>query len=187
MKIKICGLFRTCDIDYVNEAQPDYVGFVFAQSRRQVSPRQAAEMKKRLDGRIAAVGVFVNEKLETVQGLLRQGVIDLVQLHGDESDEYIQKLNAPVIKAVRPGQPHRRPCAFLLFDGPKAGSGEPFDWAKLPKTQTPFFLAGGICSENLEEAMRLNPYGIDLSSGAETGGCKDREKILEMVRRVRNA
>lgn len=189
MKIKICGLFRECDIDYVNEALPDYAGFVFAESKRKVSESQAYKLSRRLSPSIKSVGVFVDNEISFIRNLLERRIIDIVQLHGYEDEEYMSAIGAPVIKAVRFGQLaeiNDFPADFLLFDSPKAGSGERFDWSLIPKTEKPFFLAGGINSGNLTEAMKFNPYAVDVSSGVESDGVKDREKILEIVRSVRN-
>lgn len=186
MKIKICGLSRAQDIAYVNEALPDYVGFVFAESRRQVTLAQAKALKAQLDARIQAVGVFVDADPSLVQQALDEGIIDLVQLHGNENDAYIAHIAAPVIKALRVGEPIPRQADYLLFDSAIAGSGQTFDWSRLPATDRPFFLAGGIDAGNVAAAKALSPFGIDVSSGVETDGCKDREKILDLVRRVRH-
>lgn len=199
-KIKICGLFRPEDADFVNEALPDYIGFVFAESRRKVAPAQAAAIRERLDGRIKAAGVFADTAADEVVALVREGVIDLVQLHGSENMTYIERLRskteAPVIKAVRVQGAEQAlaaqslPCDFLLLDAyhpeKQGGSGERFDWAMLPALEKPYFLAGGINSGNIREAMKLKPYAIDVSSGAETGGVKDRQKIMELVNTVRS-
>lgn len=199
-KIKICGLFRTEDADYANEALPDYIGFVFAQSRRQVTPAQAAAIKQRLDAHIKAVGVFVDAAIDNVAALVNNGVIDLIQLHGGECTAYIKQLRlktvAPIVKAVRVQHADQilksqsLPCDYLLLDAyhPQlaGGSGECFDWTQLPELTKPYFLAGGINTGNIREALKLHPYAIDVSSGAETGGIKDRDKIIELVRIVRS-
>jgi len=205
MKIKICGLSRPEDAAYVNEAGIDYAGFVFAQSRRQVSPAQAARLRALLDKGILAVGVFVNAPAETIIALYRDGVIDIAQLHGEEDEAFIVKLKeasagsrlapVPVIKVIKnPGRNITLPITaadyFLIDSG--AGSGKKFDWALL-KTgglseagfSKPWFLAGGISSENIGEAMALNPYALDISSGAETDGVKDRNKILRLAAAIR--
>lgn len=199
MKIKLCGLTRTEDIAAVNEALPDYIGFVFAPSRRQVSRKQAAALKERLDPRIPAVGVFVNAPMEEIASLLESGVIDLVQLHGEEDAAYLtalrRRIRAPVIRAVRvrsTGQilaAEALPCDYLLLDafreGMPGGTGEGFDRSLIPALKKPFFLAGGIGPDNLREAAAHRPYGLDISSGAETGGCKDPQKIHALVAAVR--
>lgn len=200
-KIKICGLFRDCDIDYVNEAMPDFIGFVFAKSRRQVSVVWAEIMRPRLKSEITPVGVFVNESLTKVAQLLNDNIIEIAQLHGDENETYIQELktltNKPIIKAVRVLSQQDIEAAqhtvadFLLLDNGTGGTGESFDWSLVSNVknqhQKPFFLAGGLNAENLEQAIAAtSPYAVDLSSGVETDGMKDRAKILEIVRRMRN-
>ncbi|HZK56274.1 MAG TPA: phosphoribosylanthranilate isomerase [Desulfosporosinus sp.] len=195
MKIKICGLFRDLDIDYVNEAMPDYIGFVFAKSRRQVSVERAATMRPRLRSEITPVGVFVNESLANVAQLLNENIIDLAQLHGDENEHYIQTLksltNKPIIKAVRVSSMEDIEVAqdtfadFLLLDNGPGGTGESFNWSLVGQVKRPFFLAGGLKADNIEQAMAItSPYAVDLSSGVETDGMKDRTKILEIVRRM---
>ena len=200
-KIKICGLSRLQDIAAVNEAKPDYVGFVFAQSRRQINEATAAILKQRLDPVIPSVGVFVNEDINRIAMLCRSGIIDLIQLHGDEDESYIQHLKAqvqsPIIKAVRMKnstaltQKTLSAGDYLLLDAyhktQYGGSGETFDWSLIRDPGKEYFLAGGITCENVTQAIRqLQPYGIDVSSSVETDGLKDRKKILEMVRIVRN-
>jgi len=197
MKIKICGLFRDCDIDYVNEAKPDFIGFVFAKSRRQVSTGWAKAMRPRLSPEITPVGVFVNEPLGRVAELLNESIIEMAQLHGAETEQYIEDLktltNKPIIKAVRvisqqdiEGARHTM-ADFLLLDNGAGGTGETFDWSLVRQVNKPFFLAGGLQVENITQAIvATNPYAADLSSGVETGGLKDRAKILEIVRRMRN-
>lgn len=186
MKIKICGLFRACDIEYVNAAKPDYIGFVFTKSKRQVPLEHAKFLKSRLDPQITAVGVFMDAELSFIEEVLREGIVDMVQLHGSETEEYIEQIAVPVIKAVRIGDPIPNNANYLLFDSQEAGSGIPFDWSQIPKTEQPFFLAGGITLENLPQAIQVNPFGIDVSSGVETEGLKDRQKIETIVRSVRN-
>jgi len=197
MKIKICGLFRDCDIDYVNEAMPDFIGFVFAKSRRQVSTEWAEAMRPRLRSEITPVGVFVNESLANVSQLLNDSIIEIAQLHGEENENYIKELksltNKPIIKAVRVLSHEDIEAAqhtfadFLLLDNGTGGTGESFDWSLVSKVKKPFFLAGGLKAGNIEQAIvATSPYAVDLSSGVETGGMKDREKILEIVRRMRN-
>lgn len=188
MKIKICGLFNREDIDYANEALPDYVGFVFAESRRQIDFDDAREYGKRLDSRIKRVGVFVNSDIDDIARLYDDGVIDMAQLHGDEDEAYAAALKSrcgvPVIKAVINNARWQGEADYLLFDGGK-GEGKMFDWSLIPEQPKPFFLAGGINKNNIAEAAKLNPYCIDISGGAETNGVKDREKIIELVRIIR--
>lgn len=195
-KIKICGLTRRQDIDAVNWARPDYIGFVFAKSRRQIGPELAKQLKDSLDPDIQAVGVFVDAPMEEIEEICRRGIIDVIQLHGNESGAYIealrQRTGLPVIKAVSMKEGvtveelEAIPADYLLLDQGKGGTGQTFDWELIPKLSRPFFLAGGLSPDNLEEAaQRIRPYGVDLSSGVETEGKKDREKILQAVRSVK--
>lgn len=199
-KIKICGLRRYEDIETVNLINPDYIGFVFAKSRRQISVKEAGALKERLKPNIKAVGVFVNEEVSKILESLKDGIIDLVQLHGDEDMEYIKYLTscteAQIIKAVRVKDQEslsnikQIPSDYLLFDtylnDHYGGSGEPFDWNLLSYSERQYFLAGGINSKNVEAAIRLTrPFGIDVSSGVETDGYKDKEKIINFVEKVR--
>lgn len=199
VRIKICGLTRRRDAEIVNEALPDYVGFVFAESRRRVSYGAAQELKKRLDGRIMTAGVFVNAKLMDIERAAADGVIDLVQLHGDEDAGYVaetkRKTGLPVIKAVRVKSreqilaAQRLPCDYLLLDafdeGAYGGTGRTFDYALIPKLEKPFFLAGGLNADNIGRALAAGPYGVDISGGVETDGVKDAAKIREIIMRVR--
>lgn len=196
MQIKICGLFRQEDIEYINEALPEYAGFVFYEkSRRAVTPEQAGVYRKRLDGRIQAVGVFVDEEPEKIIALLQNGTIDIAQLHGQETEETIRKIQKesgkPVWKSVivktaddvEKWQDSR--ADLLLFDG-GMGSAHTFPWEYLSGLKRPFFLAGGMDAEKIKDAAKLpGVCGIDLSSSVETEGYKDRQKILDVVKCVR--
>jgi phosphoribosylanthranilate isomerase len=199
--VKICGLKREQDILAVNAVLPDFIGFVFAKSPRRVDFDTAKALKAMLDKRIKAVGVFVNEEAAAVATLSNSGVINAVQLHGDEDEEYIKRLKAltekPVIKAVRVrgvkdiARAQTYPCDYLLFDAyskdARGGTGERFDREALGSLEVikPYFLAGGVGLENIKDALKLKPYCIDISSGAETGGLKDFEKIKRLVEMVR--
>jgi phosphoribosylanthranilate isomerase len=196
-KIKICGLRGAADIEAVNRALPDYIGWVFAPGRRQVDAATAARLKERLDGRIGTVGVFVNEAVGQVEAIYRMGILDMIQLHGDEDGAYIRRLQiscgCPVIKAVGIGG--RLPdlpagADYLLFDrlsARRGGTGQAFDWHILKGYRDrPYFLAGGLSSVNVADAIGLlHPFCVDVSSGAETDGVKDAEKIEQIVRTVR--
>lgn len=196
-KIKFCGLSRNCDIETANALSPDYVGFVFVKnSRRCVSFAQAKELKALLAPGILTVGVFVNEDPRTVTALLEAGVIDAAQLHGDEDTDYIRGLKsltkAPLIKAFGLRSIHdlpaveRCPADLVLLDSPGGGTGRLFDWQPLEDIQRPYFLAGGLSAENVGKAIaRLRPFGVDVSSGIETGGYKDREKMTAFAAAVR--
>lgn len=196
-KIKLCGLRRSADIEVANRLRPDYIGFVFApQSKRYTSPEQAALLKAQLDPAISAVGVFVDEDPEQIAVLVEQGIIDLVQLHGGEDENDIQTLRrrvaCPILKAFRVEGEEDLLAAktstadYVLLDSGSGGTGTAFDWGLIRNMDRPFFLAGGLEPDNVREAVaRLNPFGVDVSSGIETGGWKDQEKMRAFVERVR--
>ena len=195
-KIKMCGLFRSCDIRAANEIKPEYIGFVFSPgSRRYVTYGQASELKALLEPDIRAVGVFVDENPKTVADLLDQGVIDIVQLHGREDESYIKKLrtltDCPVIQAFcvkneyDAAQAQRSTADYILLDS-GAGAGTIFDWKLIQDIQRPYFLAGGLSPDNVGEAVRyLYPYAVDVSSGIETDGRKDKIKMAAFAAAVR--
>lgn len=191
-KIKICGLKRPEDIKIVNDYQPDFGGFVFAGSKRKIDFDTAKSLRTLMDPGIQAVGVFVNEKIEFIEALCKENIIQLVQLHGDEEEAYInalkEKVRVPLIKAVRVRrgedilEAQKLPVDYLLLDtyveGAYGGSGVTFDKNLIPKLTKPYFLAGGLSTENvLERIEGLEPYGVDVSSGVETDGFKDPEKV----------
>lgn len=195
-KIKLCGLSRTQDIEAANKLKPDYIGFVFAaKSKRRVSPLKATELKSRLDPEIKAVGVFLDDDLDSVAAMMNLGIVDLVQLHGSEDEEYIKKLRTitdkPVIKAfiINSAEDVKRAEAstadYILLDGGK-GEGKAFDWSLLKNIRRPYFLAGGLNPGNAADAVRtLAPFSVDVSTGIETDGKKDEEKMTAFVNAVR--
>ena len=200
-KIKICGLTRLDDIDVVNQLNPDYIGFIFAKSRRQVSVDQSILLKNKLSTDIKSVGVFVNEEICKIIDLCKTNVIDIVQLHGDEDETYIKilkdNISNKIIKAVRVKTKDDIiknsivSSDFLLFDAYHehhyGGSGSSFDWNLLKNFNKPYYLAGGITEYNVLQAIQLcNPYCIDVSSGVETDGLKDKQKIKKLVDLVRS-
>lgn len=198
IKIKICGIFRPCDIEAVNKEKPDYIGFVFAESRRKVTPTEAADLRKLLSSDIIPIGVFVDKPIPDILDLVHEGVIDVVQLHGSEDEEYIQKLklltDKPIIKAIgvqNKGDVQKwleTVADYHLLDNKRGGTGQKFDWNMIGETNKPYFLAGGLSIENITEAIQKNsPYAVDVSSGVETKGMKDPSKIKEFIRRVRDA
>lgn len=210
-KIKICGLRRLEDVSYVNNYKPDYVGFVFAKSKRQVTREQAEKLKNALDSTIIRVGVFVNQPVEWIAGLINQDIIQYAQLHGDEDHEYIEKLRScitsshidadsnkrvGIIKAVRVKEEldivlaNSFDCDYILLDTfsveCEGGNGKTFDWSMIKKMNKPFFLAGGINESNVLQAIQsVKPYGVDASSGLETEGYKDEYKIRNFVEKIR--
>lgn len=195
-EIKLCGLSRPCDIKIANELKPQYIGFVFApKSKRYVKPEKARELKQMLAPNIKAVGVFVNEKPETIAAFLNNGLIDVAQLHGDESDDYIMQLrkytDRPIIKAFRIkttediADAKQSAANYVLLDS-GAGTGVVFDWNLIHSIQRPYFLAGGLQSGNVRAAIRtLRPFAVDVSSGIETNGVKDKTKMAAFVAAVR--
>ena len=193
-KIKICGLKRREDIEYVNKYQPDYIGFVFAGKKRKLTYDQVVDLKKYLTSSIQVVGVFVNEDISFVEKLVKEHVIDLVQLHGQEDQKYIQalkeKVDVSIIKAIQIKNEdsfnEHYDVDYYLYDHGTGGTGESFDWSMLKEVDKPVFLAGGINLLNIDDALKKNVYALDVSSGVATDGFKDEKKIKKIVRRVRN-
>lgn len=195
-KIKLCGLTRPCDIEYVNELLPEYIGFVFApKSRRYVSPEKAEVLREHLDDRITPVGVFVDEKIEVIADLIKRKIIDIVQLHGNESEQYIEDLrrviDCPVIKAFRIESEadivsaNNSSADYVLLDS-GGGTGKVFDHSLLKDIARPYFLAGGLTPENVETAVKqLKSFAVDVSSSLETDGFKDKIKMTAFVNAVR--
>ena len=208
-KIKICGLKRPQDVEYVNRYLPEYAGFVFAGSKRKVTDEQAEELGRMLDARIMPAGVFVNEPEQHIVSLVKKNIIRVIQLHGDEDAAYILELrealkksekdtkNIKIIKAVRVQsreqilEAEKLPCDYLLLDtwqkDTYGGCGKQFDKSLIPaELAVPYFLAGGLSAENIQENIRIcHPYAVDVSSAVETDGKKDEKKIQEFIERVR--
>lgn len=210
-KIKICGLRRIEDIEYVNEFLPDYIGFIFFQkSKRYIGKEEAKKLKNLLNSNIKAVGVFVNQEIEEILTLCKEEIIDIIQLHGEETTEYISVLKEElrqagilqkisIIKAFRIRDKQdmesaikmQRQVDYLLLDayGKDAygGTGESFNHEIIPRDMPPYFLAGGIQESNIENIIKAtHPFAVDLSSGVETEGFKDKEKIKKIIEIVRN-
>lgn len=191
-KIKFCGLKRIEDIKYANDLKPDFIGFVFApKSKRFVDADTARELKNLLDTEIKAVGVFVDEDINVVTKLLKDGIIDIAQLHGSEDEEYIKSLRAicdkPIIKAFTIvskddiKKANESTADYILLDSGK-GSGETFDWDLIKEVNRPYFLAGGLTLDNVENAVKtLHPFVVDVSSGIETDGFKDFDKMCRFA------
>lgn len=196
MKIKLCGLRRAEDIEAANLLKPDYIGFVFyKKSKRYISFEQARILKSML--KVKAVGVFVDENPKVVADLLEKGIIDLAQLHGSEDEVYIKTLrkltDKPLIKAfqIKTAEDLNKAEAssadMILLDA-GTGDGVSFDWDMLKSFNRPYFLAGGMSPENVRPAIeKLHPYGVDVSSGIETDGVKDIEKMREFMTNARSA
>lgn len=196
-KIKLCGLSRPCDIETANRLLPEYIGFVFApKSKRYVLPETAAALKRLLHPSIQAVGVFVREEPEQVARLLRDGIIDIAQLHGGEDAAYVRVLrrltDRPILQAFRVDSAadvaaaQKSEADMILLDAGAGGTGTAFDWTLLRDIRRPYFLAGGLHPGNVREAVeRLSPYAVDVSSGIETDGRKDADKMEAFMRAVR--
>ncbi len=194
--IKLCGLSRPCDIEEVNRLKPEYIGFVFVpESRRYVAPEKAAQLKRLLIPGIRTVGVFADEDPAIVAGLLNNATADLAQLHGHEDESYIRRLRKltgkPLIRAFRvetekdAADAGRSTADYVLLDS-GAGTGTVFDWQLIRNMKRPYFLAGGLSTGNVEMAVQmLRPYAVDVSSGIETGGFKDKTKMAAFVAAVR--
>lgn len=198
-RIKICGLTCPEDIQAVNEAKPDFCGFIveFPKSRRNVTVDQLRKLREKLDENILPAGVFVNAPAELPAKLLNEGTIAMAQLHGQENEAYITQLKTMtdqlIIKAFSikteedVEQALRSGADYILLDQGAGGTGETFDWNLVPSIKRPWFLAGGLGCDNLETAIqRLHPWAVDLSSSVETDGHKDPDKIVKAVQTVRN-
>ncbi len=200
MKVKICGLRRMEDIEIVNKYKPDYVGFVFAKSKREVNIEEAKKLIEKLDKDIKSVGVFVDLEPEKVNEIKKISGIDIVQLHGHEDIDYCQKIDGTIWKAFRVKdesikediEKYSNIAEILLLDahvkGVAGGSGKKFDWNLVNKIgkKDNIALAGGINIENIDEAReRVNPILLDVSSGVEAGGFKEEGLIREFLKKVR--
>lgn len=199
-KIKICGLRRPKDIEIVNKYKPDFAGFIidFPKSFRSLEPDKVCNLTKGLDKEIKSVGVFVDEDIETVIGLLNDDAIDIAQLHGHESPEYIKKVQEKTGKKVIKcfmmksdktneviEKAKNSPADMILLDA-GYGSGKTFDWRLICDIGRPFFLAGGLDAENVTQAIKeLNPYAVDISSSVETEKYKDEKLVRDIIEKVR--
>ena len=191
-KVKICGLSTKEAVKTAVSAGADYIGFVFAPSKRQVTLEQAAELAKFIPSHIQKVGVFVSpSRAELLEAVDKVG-LDFVQVHGQVVDDLFENLSCASIQAVQvdgDGHVPNSQADYLLFDAPVAGSGQTFDWGRLDTTglAQPFFIAGGLNEDNVARAIQhFSPFAVDVSSGVETNGQKDHEKIRRFIERVKN-
>ena len=198
VKIKICGLKRLEDIEIVNKYKPDYMGFVFADTKRKVSHELARQLKDKLDTDIISVGVFVDAPKEEIIELFENGTIEMAQLHGLESEQYIKDLKRMtdnkliIINAIEMSKDtdllkyDSSNADYLLLDSGK-GSGKTFDWRLIRKDlKKDFFLAGGLNNENIAQAIEeFKPFAVDLSSSLEVNGFKNEDKIKEIMEIVK--
>lgn len=196
VKLKICGIKREEDIELMNKYKPDFIGFVFADSSRKISYELSKTLKGKLNPQIKTVGVFVNHEINEILKLFQENIIDMAQLHGNESQDYINTLKEKtdnklkIIKAIEIKSKNdldnlNYDVDFLLLDSGK-GSGKTFPWHLVgQKIDKNFFLAGGINKDNINEAIeKFQPYAIDLSSSVEKEGFKDEELIKEVMERI---
>ena len=191
-KVKICGLSTKEAVKTAVSAGADYIGFVFAPSKRQVTLEQAAELAKFIPSYIQKVGVFVSpSQAELLEAVDKVG-LDFVQVHGKVVDKLFENLPCGSIQAVQIDEGGHVPNSqadYLLFDAPVAGSGQTFDWGRLDTTELaqPFFIAGGLNEDNVARAIQhFSPFAVDVSSGVETDGQKDHEKIRRFIERVKH-
>ena len=195
-RIKFCGIKESTDISVINEIKPEYIGFVFwSKSKRNVSTEEALSIGKRLSPGIKKVGVFVDENINTVAGLLDEGVIDIAQLHGNESEDYILELKrrtgngiikAFKIKSANDLDDALKSSADLVLLDAGMGDGKAFDWEILEGFKRSYILAGGLDPSNVREAIdKLHPYGVDVSSGIEKDGIKDVSMMNAFAEAVR--
>jgi tryptophan synthase beta chain len=200
-KIKICGLKREEDINIVNKFKPDYIGFVFAKSPRKIDFNKALKLKSLLNNDILSVGIFVDEKIDKIIEGFSKGIFEIVQLHGEENNQYIKKLknesfeknkkNLKIIKAIEIKDnfdlEEFQDIDYYLLDSGK-GSGKIFNWNLIQNINKPFFLAGGLNENNIKEAIfKIKPFAVDISSGVETNGFKDENKIKNIIGDVKLA
>lgn len=191
-KVKICGLSTKEAVKTTVSVGADYIGFVFAPSKRQVTLEQAAELAKLIPVNVKKVGVFVSpSRAELLEAVDKVG-LDFVQVHGKVVDKLFENLPCGSIQAVQVDEGGHVPNSqadYLLFDAPVAGSGQTFDWGRLDTTglAQPFFIAGGLNEDNVAGAIQhFSPFAVDVSSGVETDGQKDHEKIRRFIERVKN-
>lgn len=190
-KVKICGLSTPEAVTTAVEEGADYIGFVFAKSKRQVSLEQAHGLAKGVTGQTKIVGVFVSPSLEELEEAISQVPLDIVQIHGTFDEALIPKISVPVIRAIQISDSEsqvKSQADYLLFDAPIAGSGQTFDWQLLDDKQIEqdYFIAGGLTVDNVAEAKEtFQPYALDVSSGVETDGHKDLDKIKAFIERVK--
>ena len=197
-KVKICGITRIEDVKTLNKYLPDYVGFVFAPSRRRIEPEKVSELISELDARIKKVGVFLNHSQRDVEDIAYKCSLDVLQFHGDETVQYCASFKQKVWKAIgiKNAQSLKRIEDFQvegilldsIVDGKSGGTGQPFDWKMvncLPEN-VKVILAGGLNSRNVLEAIeKVKPFCVDISSGVETDGVKDTKKIKEFIELVK--
>ncbi|WP_010651858.1 phosphoribosylanthranilate isomerase [Oceanobacillus massiliensis] len=198
MLVKICGITSLESATTAADAGADFIGFVFANSKRKISPEKAASIAHSLPASVQKIGVFVNETAAYMNETAKTVGLDMIQLHGEEPAETAEQLTYPIIKAFPANidtlqEINQYPCDYFLLDTPRAssrgGSGVPFDWSILENLrldQSKFILAGGLTPENIGIAIHtVKPAAVDVSSGVETNGKKDPLKIRQFITRAK--
>jgi phosphoribosylanthranilate isomerase len=192
MKIKICGIKNEADAEAVNICKPDLCGFIFAPSKRRITPFEAMRLRMRIDDNIKIAGVFTDTPIEDIAVLYEYNIIQYAQLHGGQSNDFLTALKLkcpiPIIQVIRSDSSDspNKIADFWLYDGAVGGAGKRFDWSKITDISKPWFLAGGINASNIDEAIAMSPYCIDIASGAEDrAGRKDAKKMKILIDRVR--
>ncbi len=197
-KIKICGLSHDVDAEFVNAAKPDFVGFIIGVpfSKRNIDCNRAERLRSLINKEIPTVGVFIDYPIKDIEELVNRGIINIVQLHGSENEEYIKSLReiipnteiwkAFVIKSADDISKAKKSSADKVLLDSGTGCGKTFDWSIVSGINREFILAGGLNSENIPKAVeQVNPWAVDLSSGVETNGVKDKEKIFKAINAVK--
>ena len=199
-KVKICGITHEVEIGIMNELSPDFVGFVFAtKSRHFIAPEHAGMLRAKLRRGIKTVGVFSNASLRNVALTMETAGLDIIQLHGDETVEYIAALReytrCPIMKVIKVASPIDAEKAmystadYVMLDGGSAGSGKSFDWSMLGNIRRNFLLSGGLTPENIHDALQITPkpFALNVSSGVESNKIKDYRKVMKFILAVRDA
>ncbi len=199
MIVKVCGIQSLDAANVVSEQQANMIGFVFTPSKRRISPQKAALIAKELPSSIKKVGVFVNESISNIKFIAKLVGLDIIQLHGDESANFAKEIPYLVIKAfsiddIENEDISNYPCDYYLIDSPpttyRGGSGKTFQWNRVNElniNKNKLIIAGGLAADNVEQAIKTaNPVGVDVSSGVETNGKKDLQKIKSFIQTAKN-
>ncbi|MBQ6775722.1 MAG: phosphoribosylanthranilate isomerase [Synergistaceae bacterium] len=198
VKVKICGICHESEIGIMNELMPDYVGFVFVPKNRHfIAPEHASVLRSKLQKGIQSVGVFANSSLKSVAMCVEVANIDMIQLHGNETGEYIAALREytrrPIMKVYKVAGPIDAEKAmystadYVMLDGGNAGDGKIFDWSMIGKLHRKFFLSGGLNPDNVLKALELSsqPYAVNVNSGVELNRTKDYRRVMKFISNVR--
>lgn len=197
MKIKICGIKNEDEAKIINECRPDIVGFIFAESKRKIDSNKAKILRKIIASDIQTAGIFVEQNEDEIIEIYNEKIIDIIQLHGNYDENTVQNLkektNAKIIKVIRVNDNSyeiNTKADFILFDAYSkdkyGGLNKTFNWNIKINSNVPYFVAGGINENNVVEMIKkLNPYGVDISSGVEAGGFKTKEKVSNIIKIIK--